>query len=210
MYYYQKINRTICFFEKNTNLLDNKFYLKNINQFFLSLKLILNKLNIYVSNDLIFYIYETIFNQFIYKDFYFTNNDNSLNNDKLLYNYFNKINIELILLYNIKKYTFFDTFSFYKYSTIKKNYNLFDNFIDIGYIYIGLGNLITFSKFKNSNLFFFRNDGGSNGFQVLYNDNYIKNVNFSKVKKYKLLNCKNLIKILCNYEIINNLNYYLI
>ena len=211
MYYYQKINRTIHFFKQNTNIFDNSiFKLNTLQSFFICFKLSINKLNIFLSNDLIFYIYEIIFNTFIYKDYFNINNKNSYINDKILYKYYNTNNIKLILLYFIKKIKFYDTFSFYKYSSIIKNYELFDLFIDIGYIYIGMGHLITFSKLKKKNLFFFRKDGGSNGFDILFNDNYMNHINFDKVEHYKLLNCKQIVTILCNCEIINNLNYYLV
>ena len=126
-----------------------------------------------------------------------------------LYEKFNKINIELIFLYNIKKITFFDSFSFYNYKSIEKNYTLFNRFFDIGYIYLGMGHLITFSKIKNKNLFFFRRDGGSNGFEVLFNDVYIQNVNFEKHKD-KFLNCNQLVKLLSTFKIIKEFDDYIL
>ena len=126
-----------------------------------------------------------------------------------MYEKINEKNIELIFLYIIKKKTFFDTFSFYNYKTIQKNYNLFDIFFDIGYIYVGMGHLITFSKIKDTNLFFFRKDGGSNGFDILFNDIYIQNIDFDKNKK-KLLKCKELVKLLSTFKILNQFDTYIL
>ena len=211
MYYYQKINRTILFLKENSSSISHPiFKINSIHHFYMYFKLSLNKLNLFLPDDLIFYIYETIFNQYIYKDYYKINNPNSHINDRILYNYYKVENIELILLYNLKKLLLFDSFSFFSFNTIKKNYNLFEQFIDIGYIYIGLGHLISFSKMKNKNIFFFRKDGGSNGFDVIYNDNYMKTLDFNKIDTFKLLDCKQLVKLLCNYEIINNLYSYLV
>jgi hypothetical protein len=208
MYSYNQIDKALCFFKNNTKLIDELNYLYTLNDFFFSFILSLNKLKLSLPNEIIYFIYEIIFNRIIYSDFYI-NYENYIINDAIMYEKINEENIELIFLYIIKKKTFFDTFSFYNYKTIQKNYNLFDIFFDIGYIYVGMGHLITFSKIKDTNLFFFRKDGGSNGFDILFNDIYIQNIDFDKNKK-KLLKSKELVKLLSTFKILNQFDTYIL
>ena len=72
-----------------------------------------------------------------------------------------------------------------------------------------MGHLIAFSKFKNKDLFFFRKDGGSNGFDILFNDVYIQNIDFDK-NKNKLLKCKDIVELLCNFKLLNQLDKYIL
>lgn len=206
MYSYNKIDKTLSFFKNKTEIINKLNFLYTLNDFCFYFIFSLNKLRLSLPNEIIYFIYEIIFNRIIYYDYY---NKNYHSNDKIIYEKINAKNIELIFLYNIKKKTFFDNFSFYTYKAIDKKYHLFDTFFDIGYIYIGMGHLITFSKFKNKDLFFFRKDGGSNSFDILFNDVYIQNIDFYKNKK-KLLKSKDLVEILCTFKILNKLDKYIL
>ena len=70
-------------------------------------------------------------------------------------------------------------FTFLSLKEIKERADNFSHFLDLGLSYIGMGHVKVLSVSKKDGLFFFRNDGGSNGYER--EDNYNKYKDYQPV-----------------------------
>jgi hypothetical protein len=115
---------------------------------------------------------------------------------------------ELKILYkNIgldREITFKTGFTLMSLKNIYERKDNFEKFIDIGLIYLGMGHVIVLSMFKNENenKFFFRTDGGSNGYDREDNANMANNIDFSKKL---LLNFKQILYIFVHNQKIHTI-----
>ena len=77
---------------------------------------------------------------------------------KMLYYIFKTADVQVI----IKDFTFLSL------STLNQDKEEYDHFIDIATSYIGMGHLYIIAMVKETGQFFFRQDGGSNGYDRLF------------------------------------------
>ena len=72
------------------------------------------------------------------------------------------------ILYGNQSYTCeitYKNFTFLSLQTISTRIDNYDNFYDIAIIYVSMGHIIALAKMKDNEFFFFRADGGSNGYE---------------------------------------------
>mgnify|MGYP001366664579 CR=1 FL=1 len=88
-----------------------------------------------------------------------------------------------------------EDFTFFSLSTLNKNKEDYDYFIDIAMSYIGMGHIYVISMIKATGKFFFRQDGGSNGYERLFT--YQNYQHFEPTEEYsdKLFDFKKMIDI---------------
>lgn len=118
----------------------------------------------------------------------FKSNDTTLENHHLIF--FNKycFDIKLKTIYNYignDKEISVNQFTFLSLDEIIKRSENYEYILDIGVIYMGMGHIEVLSMSKKDGKFFFRMDGGSNGYER--EDNYNKYKNYQP-KLNELLN----------------------
>ena len=88
-------------------------------------------------------------------------------------------------------------FTFMALDEIIKRQNNYQNFIDLGIYYLGMGHVKVLSMSKQNGKFFFRNDGGSNGYERESNYNLYKNY---QPKINELIGFNNAINQILNFN----------
>ena len=93
---------------------------------------------------------------------------------------FSKLDFSTRILYSFigdnKEYQIND-FTFFTLKEIQKRINNYNHFFDIGLKYAGMGHIIVLSYHSNSKKFFFRHDGGANGYEREEHNNFYYNYN---------------------------------
>ena len=80
----------------------------------------------------------------------------------------NHMEMKLRLLYTLMGSTIngnVNNFTFFPLQDIMNRYENYPNFYDVGLISVGMGHVICLSYSKKNNKYFFRCDGGSNGWE---------------------------------------------
>ena len=94
--------------------------------------------------------------------------DTTLNISDDYHDTFSKLGFSTRILYSFigenKEYQI-NEFTFFTLKEIKKRMNNYNHFFDIGLKYAGMGHIIVLSYHPNSKKFFFRHDGGANGYE---------------------------------------------
>jgi hypothetical protein len=98
-------------------------------------------------------------------------------------NFLEIIPTKLKVLYNCigstREVTFKSKFTLFSLDQVNEKNDTYDTFIDIGLTYMGMGHVIILSMDKKEQLFFFRHDGGSNGYEVEERFNTFKSFTIS-------------------------------
>ena len=93
---------------------------------------------------------------------------------------FSKLGFSTRILYSFigenKEYQI-NEFTFFTLKEIQKRMNNYNHFFDIGLKYAGMGHIIVLSYHPQSKKFFFRHDGGSNGYEREEHRNFYLNFN---------------------------------
>lgn len=114
----------------------------------------------------------------------------------------NILHNEILKLYQKIGYNKEYQFKYYTFMTLNEiieRKNNYENFIDIALKYLGLGHILLISYHIKSNKFFFRMDGGSNG--------YDRENNYNKYKKFDTNNHNNEKNpTIYNYDILYTFN----
>lgn len=113
---------------------------------------------------------------------------------------FNNFNLYLSMIQlifkrqNFSKIGHFSFYNQYYFNDLNNQYN-YDSFYDIANVTIGMGHVIFLSLDKKYKKYFFRFDGGSNGFEVEHNYSQYKKLNIEKHLN-KLMKFKDILKFL--------------
>lgn len=100
----------------------------------------------------------------------------------------------------------FNGFNFFKLTKIINDQYIYKNFIDIGVHYQGMGHVIMLSVVKNTGELFFREDGGSNGYEAEIHWKFFQNFNPLLKHKNNMLPYKEVINIITSGKL--NEPYY--
>ena len=105
---------------------------------------------------------------------------------KMLYYIFKTADVQVM----IKDFTFLSL------STLNQDKEEYDHFIDIATSYIGMGHIYVIAMVKATGKFFFRHDGGSNGYESLFT--YQKFQHFEPTEEHsdKLFDFKQILNII--------------
>ena len=95
-------------------------------------------------------------------------------------NTFSKLDFSTRILYSFigenKEYQI-NEFTFFTLKEIQKRMNNYNHFFDIGLKYAGMGHIIVLSYHTKSKKYFFRHDGGANGYEREEHYNFYYNYN---------------------------------
>jgi hypothetical protein len=94
-------------------------------------------------------------------------------------------------------------FTLLRLKEVHGRFDTYDNFTDVGLTYMGMGHVMVLSMDKKSNKFFFRHDGGSNGYER--DDNYNKYKTFSVENNPNLKNFEEVVQLFVTNANLNDL-----
>lgn len=123
-----------------------------------------------------------------------------LNNTYLDFMDKNNFNLKLKFLYliinNENSEIQFKDFCFTKLKDMVDSSENYKYFIDIGFKYYGMGHVMVLSLIKETGELIFRTDGGSNGYERLYNYEFYKDLNPTKTHSNKIVSYKTAMSII--------------
>lgn len=78
---------------------------------------------------------------------------------------------------NLKTEDGYQSFSFYSLNWIKEHYDACPHVVSVGQVYHGMGHFMVLFMVKRTGKFFIGMNGGANGYDQLYNDEFYKEFN---------------------------------